>query len=243
MSCLHPDTTYVTTAKETVTVSFREQIVAILPEIDFIQDETLRERVFDFYKTYLERQGFTPSRLLEVPYTMLAGPDVPSYAVKTQILVDFARDMDASDESLAALLMMDIFKVGEIQEDVGTGSWKQINHPDGPHAKRAEMLARELGFSASICDMILNHGAEPEIKVIRMAKLQSKDPVTEHQGKLERQIFEIDFLIHDLFLTYNLSKHREYQPGDPIEWSGDKRIEQRTLRVIYETARSLRLEP
>jgi hypothetical protein len=50
----------------------RDEIRKMLPEIDEIRDEALRERVVDVWEDALKRGGWQPSDLMRIPFTLLA---------------------------------------------------------------------------------------------------------------------------------------------------------------------------
>jgi hypothetical protein len=51
----------------------REEIKALLPEIQEIRDPDLREKVIDVWEDSIRTGGWQPRELLDIPFTLLAG--------------------------------------------------------------------------------------------------------------------------------------------------------------------------
>ncbi|MFH0982162.1 MAG: hypothetical protein V2A79_11545 [Planctomycetota bacterium] len=51
----------------------REQVLKLLPEIQEIQDRTLREKVIAVWCESIARGGWEPQELTQIPFTLLAG--------------------------------------------------------------------------------------------------------------------------------------------------------------------------
>ncbi len=50
----------------------REKIVELLPEINWITDQKLREQVIDTYEDALKTGGWEPEDMKKIPFTLLS---------------------------------------------------------------------------------------------------------------------------------------------------------------------------
>jgi hypothetical protein len=84
----------------------RDEIRKMLPEIDEIRDEALRERVVDVWEDALKRGGWQPSDLMRIPFTVL----VEDYGDRVKI---------DHDTLVAGALLADVGKCLEYVEKDG----------------------------------------------------------------------------------------------------------------------------
>ena len=52
----------------------RERLLEIVPEFNLIQDRVLREKTIRVWEVAMERGGWTPDTLLQMPFTLLINP-------------------------------------------------------------------------------------------------------------------------------------------------------------------------
>ena len=57
----------------------RERLLELVPEFNLIEDEDLREKTFQVWEVAMERSGWTPDTLLQMPFTLLIDPCPASY--------------------------------------------------------------------------------------------------------------------------------------------------------------------
>ena len=100
----------------------REKVMEIWPEIDWIQDEKLREAVLKTWVLAFERSPLEPEDLLEIPFTLVV-PDCPATFMehKRCVVHISKRSAEAMTEFLGGSLPIDMDTViaGAILADVG----------------------------------------------------------------------------------------------------------------------------
>jgi len=100
----------------------RNKVLKIWPEIEWIQDETLREKVTDAWVYAIENSALTPEDLEQIPFSLLIKDCRVSFMnhkrTCVQLAVDIARRMQENfgDE---ISINMDILIAGAILIDVG----------------------------------------------------------------------------------------------------------------------------
>ena len=79
-----------------------EEILDLWPEIEWIEDNELREKVAHTWELALERSVLSADDLRRIPFTLLAGPDLDvSFMDHKRAVVHVSRD--------AAVTMRDFF--------------------------------------------------------------------------------------------------------------------------------------
>ena len=156
----------------------REEIQAIWPEIEWIEDEDLREKTARTWELALERSALTAEDLKRIPFTLLVKDCPASFMDHKRCVVHISRDsakamQDFFGDSLP--IHMDTVIAGAILADVGklleyelkdgksvvgmTG--KYLRHPFTGVA-----LAMECGVPEAVCHIIAAHAGEGD-KVVR----------------------------------------------------------------------------
>jgi len=100
----------------------RDKVMALWPEIEWIQDETLREKVTDAWVYAIENSALTPEDLEKIPFSLLIKDCRVSFLnhkrTCVQLAVDISRRMQENfDDEIS--IDMDILIAGAILIDVG----------------------------------------------------------------------------------------------------------------------------
>jgi putative nucleotidyltransferase with HDIG domain len=173
----------------------REELRAILPEIDEIADETLRDRVVATWEAGLSRGGWEPKDLERMPFTLLK-PVKINFAQHvrsvTRICLAAAQTFDEvyqgelsldRDTLLAGALLHDVGKLLEIEEAGGSfrksAQGKLVRHPFSGVA-----LADANGIPPRVQHIIGMHSKEgdpfrrtPEAVVLHLADFMNFDTI------------------------------------------------------------------
>jgi putative nucleotidyltransferase with HDIG domain len=174
----------------------RDRLLEILPEIEWIVDEELREKVIATWIDGLERGGWTPDDVDRMPFT-LAKKVTSSFAKHvrsvTRICASVADTFDEifggvdlkvdKDLLLAGALLHDVGKLLEMEEVDGVFR-KGHNGKLVRHAFSGVALADAHGLPAEVQHMIGTHSKEgdpfkrtPESAVLHLADFMNFDPI------------------------------------------------------------------
>lgn len=151
-----------------------EEILNLWPELEWIEDEELREKTAQCWELALERSVLSAEDLKTIPFTLLCGPDLKvSFMDHKRAVVHIARDsgftvIDFFKDELP--VDMDILISGAILADVGKlleyvldengkavqGTYgKYLRHPFS-----GVSLAEECGLPPEVCHIIAAHAGE-----------------------------------------------------------------------------------
>lgn len=151
----------------------RDQVKALWPELEWIKDETLREKVTDVWVCALENSALTAEDLNRIPFTLLApGCTVTFMAHKRAVVhisVESAKAMEKffkdqlpidMDLLVAGAILIDVGKLLEyVLDDNGKAvvgsTGKYLRHPFTGVA-----LAHRFGLPDEVCHMIATHAKE-----------------------------------------------------------------------------------
>ncbi|MGD8902582.1 MAG: HD domain-containing protein [Anaerolineae bacterium] len=183
----------------------RKRLLELVPEFTMIQDEDLREKTIVVWETAMERGGWTPDALAQMPFTLLINPCPASYiehvravtltAYRAALLFDEIcgdRVPINLDYLLSGGLLHDIGKLLEYENGqdgmtIQTDYGKLIRHPLSGTA-----LAYEFGLPMEIQHMIAGHAGEgdkikrsPEGTLINKADFMSFETLRDLQSKKE----------------------------------------------------------
>ena len=150
------------------------EVLALWPELEWIQDEDLRNKTAKTWELALEKSVLTPDDLNTIPFTLLCGPDLKvSFMAHKRCVVHVARD---SGEQMNTFFKdelpvdMDVLISGAILADVGKlleyeldekgnayqGNYgKYLRHPFS-----GVSLAEQCGVPAEVCHIIAAHAGE-----------------------------------------------------------------------------------
>ncbi len=166
-----------------------KQVIELWPELEWIQDEDLREKTAKTWEIALERSVLTPEDLNRIPFTLLCGPDLKvTFMDHKRSVVHIARDAGQKINDMyhgELTCDMDVLIAGAILADVGklleyvldeTGKavqgtyGKYLRHPFS-----GVSLAEECGVPAEVCHIIATHAGEGN-----MVKRTTEAYVTHH---------------------------------------------------------------
>ncbi len=150
----------------------REEVLQLWPELDWIRDADLREKVLRTWAKAFEMSPLEPADLLEIPFTLLV-PNCPiSFMEHKRCVVHIARrSAEAMREFLGRSLPVNVDTViaGAILADVG--KLLEYEKVDGKarQSKRGEALrhpftgvalAMMCGVPDAVCHIIAAHAGE-----------------------------------------------------------------------------------
>lgn len=150
------------------------KILELWPELEWIQDQELREKTAKTWQLALERSVLTENDLNTIPFTLLCGPDLKvTFMDHKRSVVHIAKNAgEKCNEFYHGELPvdMDVLIAGAILADVGKlleyvldengkavqGSYgKYLRHPFS-----GVSLAEECGIPAEVCHIIATHAGE-----------------------------------------------------------------------------------
>ncbi len=151
-----------------------KDILDLWPELNWIQDEDLREKTAKTWELALERSVLTPEDLNRIPFTLLCGPDLKvTFMDHKRSVVHIARDSGQKINEMyhgELTCNLDVLIAGAILADVGKlleymldengkavqGTYgKYLRHPFS-----GVSLAEECGVPAEVCHIIATHAGE-----------------------------------------------------------------------------------
>jgi hypothetical protein len=154
-----------------------EEIRRLWPELDWIKDDSLREKTARTWETALERSVLTSDDLDRIPFTLLCGPDLKvSFMAHKRCVVHIAK---GSGEKMNEFFKddlpvnMDILISGAILADVGKlleyeldDNGKSIQGKYGQYLRHpfsGVSLAEECGLPPGVCHIIAAHAHEGDL--------------------------------------------------------------------------------
>lgn len=151
-----------------------EEVLKLWPELEWIQDEDLRDKTALTWQFALERSVLKPEDLSRIPFTLLCGPDLKvTFMDHKRSVVHIVRDAGNKINEMyhgELPVNMDVLISGAILADVGKlleyildydgkaiqGSYgKYLRHPFS-----GVSLAEEAGVPAEVCHIIATHAGE-----------------------------------------------------------------------------------
>jgi len=151
-----------------------DEVLKLWPELEWIEDNELRENTAKCWELALERSVLTPDDLNTIPFTLLCGPDLKvTFMDHKRAVVHIARDSGwtANDFFKDELPVdMDVLISGAILADVGKlleyvlddkgkavqGTYgKYLRHPFS-----GVSLAEKCNLPPAVCHIIATHAGE-----------------------------------------------------------------------------------
>ncbi len=153
----------------------REKLIEIWPEIEWIEDAELKEKVYMTWEYALEQSVLTPDDLLEIPFTLLVKDCEVTFMehkrAVVHIAVQAAKAMQQffgdklpinMDYLIAGAILIDVGKLIEYVLEDGQAvvgkTGKLLRHPFTGVA-----LAMRFGVPDEICHMIAAHSNEGDL--------------------------------------------------------------------------------
>ncbi len=153
----------------------RDEVVGLWPELEWIDDDTLREKVAKAWQLAFERSPLTPEDLQRIPFTLLV-PDCPStFMEHKRCVVHIARTAaESMKEFLGKALAIDMDTViaGAILADVG--KLLEYEKVDGEvrqsergrylrHPFTGVSLCMECGLPDAVSHVVAAHAGEGDL--------------------------------------------------------------------------------
>jgi putative nucleotidyltransferase with HDIG domain len=151
-----------------------KEVLELWPELEWIQDNELKEKTAKTWEIALERSVLTPDDLRRIPFTLLCGPDLKvTFMDHKRSVVHIARDAGNKINEMyhgELTCNMDVLISGAILADVGKlleyvldengkavqGTYgKYLRHPFS-----GVSLAEECDVPAEVCHIIATHAGE-----------------------------------------------------------------------------------
>lgn len=180
-------------------------VLALWPELEWIENADLREKTAKTWELALERSVLTPDDLNRIPFTLLCGPDLKvTFMDHKRSVVHIARDaaQKINDMYHGELTCdMDVVIAGSILADVGKlleyvldENGKAIQGTYGKYLRHpfsGVSLAEECGVPADVCHIIATHAGEGN-----MVKRTTEAYVVHHADFMTFLPFKERLIIH-----------------------------------------------
>jgi hypothetical protein len=154
-----------------------ENISELWPELEWIQDQDLRRKTAKTWELALQRSVLTSEDLRNIPFTLLAGPDLKvSFMDHKRAVVHIARESGLKfNEFFRGELPvnMDVLVAGAILADVGKlleyeldANGKAIQGRYGEYLRHpfsGVSLAEQCNVPAEVCHIIAVHAGEGDL--------------------------------------------------------------------------------
>ncbi len=151
-----------------------QQVLQLWPELEWIENEELREKTAKTWEIALDRSVLTPDDLNTIPFTLLAGPDLKvTFMDHKRAVVHIARESGFKfneffkndlpvnmDVLIAGAILAD---VGKLLEYVFDENGKSIQGAYGKYLRHpfsGVSLAEECGVPQEVCHIIATHAGE-----------------------------------------------------------------------------------
>ena len=155
----------------------REEIKKLWPELEWIKDESLREKTALTWETALQKSVLTADDLEKIPFTLLCGPDLKvSFMAHKRCVVHIAKESGEKMNQFFGTdlpVNMDVLIAGAILADVGKlleyeldGNGKSIQGKYGQYLRHpfsGVSLAEECGVPPEVCHIIASHAHEGDL--------------------------------------------------------------------------------
>ncbi len=149
----------------------KDGIRRVLPEVDWIEDKALADKVLDAYARALREGGWQPEDMVSIPFTLLKESGL-TYADHVRAVTRIARDVYRTFQDVLGgkvSLNHDILIAGALLHDVG--KLLEIEKADGRYRKSADgkvvrhpfsgaALAYAEGLPAEVLHIIGGHSHE-----------------------------------------------------------------------------------
>jgi putative nucleotidyltransferase with HDIG domain len=157
-------------------MDYIKQAQDLWPELEWIKDAGLREKVTKTWAVALEKSVLTPDDLRTIPFTLLCGPDLKvSFMDHKRAVVHIAKDCgDQMNKFFKTDLPvdMDVLIAGAILADVGKlleyemKDGKSVQGKYGKYLRHpfsGVSLAEQCGMPADVCHIIATHAGEGDM--------------------------------------------------------------------------------
>lgn len=154
-----------------------DTIKKLWPELDWINDESLRDKTAKTWELALKRSVLTVEDLEQIPFTLLCGPDMKvSFMAHKRCVVHVARESGEKINQFFGSELpvnMDVLISGAILADVGKLLEYELDNEgkacQGKYGKYLRhpfsgvSLAEECGIPPEVCHIIAAHAHEGDL--------------------------------------------------------------------------------
>jgi putative nucleotidyltransferase with HDIG domain len=154
-----------------------ENITALWPELDWIEDTSLREKTAKTWELALEKSVLKPGDLRRIPFTLLAGPNLKvSFMDHKRAVVHIARESGLKfneffkdelpvnmDVLVAGAILADVGKLLEYELDESGKSFQGRYGEFLRHPFSGVSLAEQCGVPPEVCHIIAAHAGEGDL--------------------------------------------------------------------------------
>jgi putative nucleotidyltransferase with HDIG domain len=154
-----------------------DEVRKLWPELEWISDESLREKTAFTWERALQKSVLKPEDLDRIPFTLLCGPELKvSFMAHKRCVVHVAREAGEKmnsffgqdlpvnmDVLIAGAILADVGKLLEYETDINGRSFqgsygKYLRHPFS-----GVSLAEECGVPPEVCHIIAAHAHEGDL--------------------------------------------------------------------------------
>lgn len=153
---------------------YMNQAKELWPELEWIKDESLREKTQKTWALALEKSVLTPDDLKRIPFTLLAGPDLKvSFMDHKRAVVHICKDAGEKvndfftpdltadmDTLIAGAILADVGKLLEYDLDEKGNSYKGNYGKYLRHPFSGVSLAEACDVPPEVCHIIAAHAGE-----------------------------------------------------------------------------------
>ncbi len=178
-----------------------EKVKKLWPELEWIQDQSLREKTARTWELALEKSVLTAEDLERIPFTLLCGPDMKvSFMSHKRCVVHLARECGEKiiqffgsdlpvnmDVLISGAILADVGKLLEYELDKDGRAFQGKYGQYLRHPFSGVSLAEECGVPAEVCHIIAAHA---------------------HEGDLIKRTTEAYIVYHADFMTFEPFKSR-----------------------------------
>lgn len=154
-----------------------KEVYDLWPELNWIENEDLRQKTAKTWELALERSVLKPSDLKVIPFTLLCGPDLKvTFMDHKSSVVHIVRDAGNKINEMyhgELPVDMDVLIAGAILADVGKlleyvldDNGKAVQGTYGKYLRHpfsGVSLAEEAGVPAEVCHIIATHAGEGDM--------------------------------------------------------------------------------
>lgn len=154
----------------------RDEVRAVWPEIEWITDEDLRERVTECWVLAFQRSPLSPADLERIPFTLKVAECPVSFMAHKRLVVHVARESGLKireffgdalpvdmDVLIAGAILADVGKLLEYEPDGAGGSRQSARGKYLRHPFTGVALAMECGLPDAVCHIVATHAGEGDM--------------------------------------------------------------------------------
>ncbi len=154
-----------------------DKLLELWPELEWIEDPELRAKTAKTWEIALERSVLTADDLQEIPFTLLAGPDMKiSFMDHKRAVVHIAKESGEKirlffkeelpvnmDVLIAGAILADVGKLLEYVKDDSGNAVQGLYGKFLRHPFSGVSLAEECGVPPEVCHIIATHAGEGDM--------------------------------------------------------------------------------